>query len=479
MGTSTFLGLNIGLSALQTAQQAENVTANNIANANTPGYARETLQIAEGLPIPPAGQTSIAGQMGTGSVVTSVNRVTNSFINQQDRANQGTNQEYQVLNQNWTELQGILNEPSSVSLQNSMDQFFQSIQSLSTDPTDPAAQQTVVSQAQTFANTYNTIVGQLEQMQQGLLGAVQGQATQLSTYAAEVASLNTQIATINAANPPSSGGAISAAATENPNTLLDQRSAILDQMAQLANITVGTPASDGTVTVSLGGQSLVSSSGASTVSYTPPATTFAVTPPSGSSGSLPTSSIASGAISGNLQGIDATSEVLSGLSQFVSTFSNQVNSSLSSPGWLSTTSDPNAPSSLVTMGEILNVSSSPSLTVSAQTASALENTQQASLTSSPSYLTSSFGNFTTGTGTFDQLLGSLVATVGTQAASAQAEGQTASALATQSSNLRQSVSGVDTNEELANMVQYQNSYNAAAKFISVIDQMLQTLISDV
>jgi flagellar hook-associated protein 1 FlgK len=79
--------------------------------------------------------------------------------------------------------------------------------------------------------------------------------------------------------------------------------------------------------------------------------------------------------------------------------------------------------------------------------------------------------------TFDQNIASLVSGIGVETASVNTSVTTAKALSQQSSTLRQSVSSVDINEQAAMMVQYQNSYSAAAKFVSVFDQMMQSLMA--
>ncbi|MCY0875660.1 MAG: flagellar basal body protein, partial [Firmicutes bacterium] len=153
MNISTFYGLNVGMTALDSAQQVEDVISNNIANANTAGYAQETANLSEIGPFPtlPAQDAPVvAGQMGEGAQVSGVQRDTNAFLDRQDRENQGTSQMYQTHSQNLTMIEGILNEPSSQSMQNAVDQFFSSWQTLSTDPSNTAARQAVIAQAQTL-----------------------------------------------------------------------------------------------------------------------------------------------------------------------------------------------------------------------------------------------------------------------------------------------------------------------------------------
>ncbi|MDQ0190665.1 hypothetical protein JI721_11280 [Alicyclobacillus cycloheptanicus] len=174
MGLSTFFGLNIGVNALDAMNQAENVVSNNIANQNTPGYVQETANMVEATPYPPLGENTIAGQVGQGVLVSSVTRQTSAYIDQQDRLNQGAYQMYATHSTGLTEIQGILNEPSSNGMQNALDQFFTAWQTLSGSPSDTAARQSVLTQAQMLGQTFSTVTSRLEQLQSSTLAVIEG-----------------------------------------------------------------------------------------------------------------------------------------------------------------------------------------------------------------------------------------------------------------------------------------------------------------
>lgn len=520
MGLPTFFGLNTAVNALQAMQQAQSVVSNNIANANTPGYVRETANLVELNPYPPAGDTVLAGQVGQGSGVNTVARQTNAFVNQQDRLNQGTQQKYQTLNQNLVQIEGILNEPSSTSMQNALDQFFQSWQALSTDPTSTAARQAVIAQSQSLTQTFQTVTTQLVQLQQGMAQTVSGQLGQLNTYAQQVYDLNQQIVQIEKFGQQSTG---TQGPVESPNTLLDQRGLILDKMSQLANISYSAQ-SDGSVNVYLGqGQNRVPLVD-TTQNY--PLNPTLLLPASnqyvGSSAALPPgqtiqtsqvylSNFTSGAIAGNVQSLDNTSQLLANLDSFLQGFASQVNGIQQAGSDLSSNPPPppalfdistNTADPAVTAGNVVlsvdqsflgqngtdYIAAAASGAPPGDNSNALKMVNLQNQTFGPNGPAVNYNVLTsatmssasyTGSGTFDQFLSSQVANIGTEAAAAQSGGQTANALAQQSANLRQSISGVNTDEEATKMIEFQNAYNAAAKFISVFDQMLQTLINAV
>lgn len=592
MGIPTFLGLNSAVSALDAMTQGQSVVANNIANQNTQGYVQENANLTELGPYPPVGQASaIHGQIGQGVTVGSVTRQTDAFITQQDRLNQGTYQMYSTHSSGLTQIQSILNEPSSNSLQNALDQFFASWQTLSGNPADTAARQSVISQAQMLGQTFATVTRQLEQLQMGLQSTIEGSpsynkgAGQLtvggtSTTPSSTSPIATDVETLNAPkslasqfqlkftatgtslgtptytvqletndSPPQaigspvpvtgagtytigdassllvsaqvsspgslvpSGTTLAAgdtytqtdafsppsgqlaqfnqyayqvdqlnqqivkvnAAGQNPNALLDQRGVILDNMSQMVNISY-TPSPDGAVSVSVGSQSIVSAGGGVT----------ALT-------QAGLGQVDSGSIAGNQASVSDTSSLLTQLDQFLTNFATQVNA-IQTNGYGVTSSGMGATSTAPPMFDMStdssgNVVLSLHSTTTPPASPVYITSTDVSASGSPGQagdnsnalkmaaLQNQSGVYNNGT--FDQGLAQMVSNVGIEANATTAAQKTASSLAQQSSSMRQSISGVDANQQEALMVEYQNSYNAAAKFIGVFDGMLQTLISSV
>ena len=516
MSISTFSVLNIGVTALDAMQQAQAVVANNMANANTPGYVQESAAFAEAPYYPPllSGNPSslsnnapiMSGQLGQGVQVAAINRQTSSFVNQQDRANQGTYSKYQTHSQNLSIIEAILNEPSSQSLQNSLDQFFQSWQTLSTDPSNTAARQSVLSSAQTLGQTFQTVTTQLQQTQANLGTTIIGQIGELNQYASQVASLNKQITAVLAANVHPKQIADVFVPSVSPNQLLDQRGVLLNKMAALAGISYS-PDASGAVNVTIGNTALVTGSTATT--FAAGATAQLIATATKNATSNPPNNtlisqlndlklITSGSIAGNVQSYDNTSNVLGNLDAILTNFASHVNGvqengyPLSGPNTknplfkINKTSAGNVYLSLHSgmTPDKVGASSQPNQpgnNVNAQNMVQRQNKTYKFATSYYYYSLAKNSNvkIPTYTGTFDQALGQMVSNIGVEAAATNSSQATAQALAQQSSQLRQSISGVDQNQQAANMVEYQNSYNAAAKFISIFDQMLQTLITNV
>ncbi|KUO95700.1 flagellar hook-associated protein FlgK [Ferroacidibacillus organovorans] len=442
MNISTFTSLYIGQSALNTTQNQENVVGNNISNANTPGYAKEVVNVSEGTPFPTEPSTNaplIGGQFGQGASIQSITRAIDPFYNQQDRQNQSAASQSSAFATGMTQVEGVLNEPSSGSLQNALDTFFSSWQTVSQNPSDSSARQTVLASAQGLAQTYQTVTNQLETTQQNLNQQVSASITQVNQDATQIATLNAQIARATASG-------------DNPNTLYNQRAAVLDSLSKLTNYSYTEQAS-GMVSVSVGSTVLVSGSSAT-----------------------PVSSLTStgGSIAGNSQTITQIQSTLGKLNTFLQTLSTTVNNQVTAgyplsgtanaPALFQSSTDANgntvlsvAPLTPSQLG-VAGSPNSPGDNTNAQKVMAIQNQN------------------TLSGGTFDQFIGGMVSQVGITAQGAIQTNQTNQALLLQSHQLRQSVSGVNLNNEATQLIQYQNAYSAAAKFISVFDSMMQTLM---
>ena len=464
MNISTFLGLGIGQSALDAAQQTENVIGQNIANASTPGYVRETANAGEATPfpqIPSMNAPAVAGQMGQGVQITSITRNVSSFFDQQDRSNQSALQQFKSLNQGLQQVEGILNEPSSQSLQASFDGFVSSWQTLSSNPSSTAARETVIAQAQQLAETFQTATTQLEALQQNTAGQIQNQVSMINSYTAQIASLNQQIAVVKA------DGA-------NPNTLQDQRGMLLDQLSQLAAFTY-TESSNGSVSLTIGSAASSSNPNAITVRQV-----------SGASTTSQSVTVSGGQIAGEQSTLAEIQSVLSSLNAFLTSLSSTVNSAQASGyAYNSSAHGPNmfqtgvggGPTVDAAGNVVLQVPSSftpGDVAAAGQPNSPGDNSNAVALVQQFQQSQSALNN-----GNFNQYLAGMVSQLGVQAAAAQSSYNTANALSQQSSQMRQSVEGVNVNDEAAKMVQVQTAYNAAAKYFSVYAGMLQTLISSV
>lgn len=225
--------LSIGASGARAARGALEVTANNIANASTDGYVRRSVRIEE------VSGGSIAGRGSdiavSGSRVAEVRRNADSFRQAEMRRTQADLQRSNV------ELAGLQNIESAVEQSDifgSIVEFEASLQQLAGDPTDSARRAAVIAEAETLASKFNITAGSLTSVGDGLRFNAAADVGNLNTYGAELARVNLRLAR-------------SGSGSNDQAALLDQRDNLLERMSAFASITT-TFATDGTVAVDVG-----------------------------------------------------------------------------------------------------------------------------------------------------------------------------------------------------------------------------------
>jgi flagellar hook-associated protein FlgK len=241
----TFFGLNTVTRALLAQQEAVNVVNQNISNVNTPGYSRQdaVFNATDAYTLVAFNRPSLAGQIGTGSTVTTINRFQDELLNSQIRFTNQSVGQYQVMDDQFTQIQAIYNDPSNVALNSAASTFFDSVHGLSNTPEDSAARQLVEQTGATLTHAISTRYSQLTTLQSDLNTKVQAIVTEINNKITQIAALNNGIAQ-------------SKAIGDNPNDLMDQRDTLVDDLSQLVDVhDVKNP--DGTDTVQMNGRFLV------------------------------------------------------------------------------------------------------------------------------------------------------------------------------------------------------------------------------
>ena len=225
--------LSIGASGARAARGALEVTANNIANASSDGYVRRSVRIEE------VSGGSIAGRgsdiAASGSRVVEVRRNADAFRQAEMRRTQADLQRSNV------ELAGLENIEAAVEqsgIFSSIVEFEASLQQLSGDPTDSARRAAVLAEAETLASKFNITAGSLASVGEGLRFDAQAGVADLNTYGAELARVNLRLARAGFGS-------------NDQASLLDQRDNLLERMSGFTSIAT-TFASDGTVAVAVG-----------------------------------------------------------------------------------------------------------------------------------------------------------------------------------------------------------------------------------
>ncbi len=466
---STFGGLDTAYTGLTAAQQALDVTGQNITNAGTQGYTRQRLQVTSAPAPALVGPATLgSAQPGQGVIVTGVERLTDELVNARVRSATAASASATTQSATLTTLEDSFNEPSNNGLSAQFQKFWSSWQDLSNTPSDASAGQSVIATGQALVQQIATGYSNAADQWSQLRGQVDSFADQVNIAADQIAKLNSVIQQTIA-----SGG--------SANELKDQRDLLTTQVAQLAGGTV-TPNADGTVNVLLDGNLLVDSVTANHVQA------IGAGDVSGASGSPVQLQWAS---SGQVIGIDsgqiagalallapangagtggALAETAAGYNNLANQLAGQVNGIVTT-GQTNTGAlagaffaiDPTRPAAVglsvaITSGTQIGTAAAGALSYDGSLADRVS--QIGASAASP-----------------DAQWSQLVAKVATASQSASRLETLTSSTLTSATAVQASNSSVSTDQEGIDMVTEQAAYQAAARVMTTVDQLLDTLIN--
>ncbi len=228
------------VSGLLSMQQALATTGQNIANANTPGYSRQSVNLATLAP-----QYQSGGYIGSGVQVASVTRSYDQFVVSQLNSAISDNSRLSFLNNFSTQATQLLGDTKTGIAQQTQ-AFFNASQAVAANPTDLTARSAFLGSAQSLTAKFNQIDSQLQNLDSQIGQQASDIGRQINTYAQQVGQLNDQISKAYAINP-----------NAPPNDLLDQRDLLISKIAMQIDVKT-TRDGQGNINLSLGsGQALV------------------------------------------------------------------------------------------------------------------------------------------------------------------------------------------------------------------------------
>lgn len=237
--------LYIGVSGLQTSQNALNTTAHNLANVNTSGYTRQQVLQADRNYYKWGVTATSTLQTGRGVDVETVRQVRDYFKDLSYRQEVGRKGYYEAQSDAVDEVEGLFGELEGVTFQDTISDLWSTIEELTKTPDADEVRASVVEKSQSFLERAQSIYDQLQQYQENLNTEIQDQVDRVNEIADQIYELNTKICTYE------SNG------VENANDLRDERNALLDELSAIISITYKED-SNGVVTVSAEGMPLVS-----------------------------------------------------------------------------------------------------------------------------------------------------------------------------------------------------------------------------
>ena len=243
------LGFNTAVSGLLSSQRSLYVTSHNFSNATTPGYSR---QIAYQRATDPYYAPGV-GYIGTGTEIYDVCRVRNSYVDYKYWNENGSKGEWETKAESLKELEILFGEPSNNSFRQYMDDFFQSLEDLTTNPSDSSYREPVREAALALTKHINETAERLVNVKEETSFQIEAQVKKVNDIAAQISSLNGQIYSLEIDG-------------KTANDLRDRRELLVDDLSKIVNVQVN-EYSDGKYRVSIGGIALVNHKEVSEIKY--------------------------------------------------------------------------------------------------------------------------------------------------------------------------------------------------------------------
>lgn len=456
-----FSSINVALSALLAQQQVMTIIEHNVANATTEGYHRQTAvtSASPAVSLSNSYYGTGVGQMGSGVIVTSIKRYSVDFYNTRFRSENQEASKWKSQQEIVSQIEATFLETSSDGLLPKIDSFFNNWQSLSNDPTDISVRREMLDSAKELANAINIRFRQIEEIRSVQDLSIKQRVQEINLLASQIADLNREISRIKSVG-------------DAPNDLLDTRDRALDRLSELTGAT-SFELENGEVTVSIDGHILVYGHDTHELgTEIDPlnenllkmvwADGRDMNPPSGE-------------LAGIIEARDSVFvDQRTGLNELAMALKEKVNEIHSTGFGLdgSTGLDffvGDDAGHFAVNSALENVERIGASSVNGEVGNSDIARSIFELRSTPT--------MNSNTTTFYQYYNDQVSKLGLTVKRAKTNAYDRSLVADALKAQRDSVAGVDLNEEAANMVKSQKAYEAAARLISTIDEMLDTVIN--
>lgn len=443
----TFDGLNIGLSALYAQRRAIEVAGQNIANVNTDGYSRQrTEMVAESGPVVPALFSRYEGT-GLGVRSVEVERMRDQFLEARAHREHSADAYLGQVQVTMDRIELAYAEPSETGLAAQLADFWAGWDDVGLSPTDPAARSQLLERATTLTSTF-------QQLDQALADLGAASVEQLTASIQEVNAIAGRIADLN-------GSIRSAtAAGLNANDLIDQRDLLAMQLAEHVGATVR-PGEGGSLDVFVGGMALVRSTSVEQLTVEVGAgPAFAARVAWADDGLTAT-------VGGRAQGLlETNNDIVPAQRAELQAVAQRVHDDVNAIHVTGFDQSGAAGVPFFQMGPT-GISVNPVV--------AGDPTRIAA-SSSPGAIDGSVAQQLAAQDGPDGLYREMVVRLGVAAQTTNRRVEVQDAIVQQLDAARESEAGVNIDEEMTNLVSFQHAYSAAARFVTVVDDLLETLI---
>lgn len=439
--------INVARRALTAHQSAVDTIAKNIANVNTDGYKRRRVDLSA---------LNSNGLRDAGFTKDNMARIRQRFIeNQLGYENQNLGK-YKMDKMIMTQIENIFGEPNDSGLINVMSEFWNSWNDLANDPESQYARTIVHDKGVVLANTFNRIHSDLINLNQQICNDIREKVTQVNQIINQIKSINQQI---NA---------------NYSDDLMDQRDLLVTELTNLMNIDTRESA-NGEITVSINGQIIVSNDYVNELAVnTSLENGISITNIYLSEGMRPIN-INSGEV-GSLIEINNRQipDYVDKLDTLARSIADQVNTIHYKGYNLDGTTEINFFSDNISGARDFKVSddvyNDPSIIASGVS---VDKPGDGSI--AQDIFDIQFYQFVQGSTVFD-FHNSTVSQIGSKVQESEFLSRSAEMMVQNLQNQRDSVSGVSLDEEITNLIKHEQAYQAAARMVSTVDEMMRTVL---
>ena len=230
--------LNTSLTGMLAFQRALNVTSNNIANANTPGYSRQVAEFSTRI-----GSGGGNSYVGGGTQISSIKRIYDVMLGEQLRTSTTGEVRFSTLNSLAGRIDTLLADPNT-GLNTGLQSFFNAVQDLANDPASIPTRQALLGEANGLAGRFQSLDRRLGELDSEVNQRLRLAVDDINRLSSAIANVNDRIAATSSAG-------------QSPPDLLDERDRLVLSLSEQVAVST-TVQDDGTMSVFIGsGQSLV------------------------------------------------------------------------------------------------------------------------------------------------------------------------------------------------------------------------------
>jgi flagellar hook-associated protein 1 FlgK len=466
---STFSGLNTAASALYAAQRAIDVTGQNVANVNTEGYSRQRVNLQSIAATAVPAIWSGGNQVGQGVNSDSVIRIRDAFLESQAQVAHAATANLTVQSATLTSVESSFQEPGPTGIQSMLTNMWTGWSDIANHPTDPGARAQLLQRTQTLVAGLHSVDGSLNSQWSNTRDSLQTQLDDVNASAKSIADLNQAIKRATDAGKAT-------------NELQDKRDVLVLHLSESVGAT-STPAGDGTLSVTVGGVTLVAGNSALglTLTGTGDPSTLPANPPviRTSPGNTPVD------VGGTAQGqLTSLTTIIPGYMKQLNTIAQQLATQVNTgnQGGFDVNGAPGGPMFDDGAGGVTTINAG-NINLLIKTPDKVAAAKLGSTSVPPIAKSADGGNadamyqqrlLDTGV---DTAYRKMIVAMGVESATAKSNLGTQSVVSSQVDSSRDSVAGVSIDEEMTNMLQFQHAYSAAGQLVSTINSMLDDLMN--